>query len=311
MGIHHHHHHAHEEIIADPARYGRLTKMASTLSMVAALILIMMKTVAWSYTDSMSMMSSLLDSLLDALASAVNFMAVRYALQPADKEHRFGHGKAEEIAGLAQATFVAGSGLFLCIESIKRLVEPEPVSHGTIGIAVMVISMLVTLVLVLFQRYVVAQTKSSAISADALHYVTDFLSNFAVIVALVLATQFGWAHADPLIALAVSGYILYGAWQIGMASFQNLMDREFTDEERTRIKTLTLNQPGVLGLHDLRTRKAGMHSFIQMHLDLDGTKTLNEAHAISDRVEEVLKQAFPHTSVIIHEDPITEGQKPS
>lgn len=302
----HHHSHLHTHD-AYHGEAGVLMRRATTFSLIAAGLLILIKTVTWWYTDSLSLLSSLFDSMLDILTSFINFLAVRYALQPPDKEHRFGHGKAEEIAGLAQATFIAGSGLFIGIEAIRRLFLPEEVSHETAGIAVMVVSMAITAALVLYQRYVIRKTGSTIVTSDSLHYLTDVLTNGGVILALILAGFLGWEWADPLIALAIAGYILFGAWQIGHKSFHNLMDREFDDAERLRVVEIIRSHPEIKGYHRLKTRRAGIHGFIQFHLDLDESLTLKEAHAIADRIEKALEEAFPHTEIIIHEDPAPQG----
>jgi ferrous-iron efflux pump FieF len=283
---------------------GILMRRASLFSLIAGALLVFLKAIAWSFTDSLSMMSSLADSMLDVMASTLNFVAVRYALQPPDHEHRFGHGKAEDLATLAQSTFICGSGVFLIIEGLKRIFSPEPVYNSHIGIGVMVVSIIVSLCLVLYQRHVVRKTSSGVIAADAWHYFTDFLTNVGVIVALVLTTVLGWKTADPAVALAIAAYIIYGAFVMGKGAFQNLMDREFSDEERTEIKHIVRGHAQVLGLHDLRTRRSGIHAFIQFHLDLDPEISLRQAHVISDQVEDSLMQAFPRTEILIHQDPL-------
>jgi ferrous-iron efflux pump FieF len=282
----------------------QLMRRATLFSLIVGVVLVACKTGAWLATDSLSLMSSLADSLLDVLASTLNFIAIRYALKPPDEEHRFGHGKAEDLATLAQSTFICGSGVFLIIEGIKRLISPEPVHNSAVGIGVMVVSIVLTLILVAYQRQVVRQTSSGAIAADAFHYFIDFLTNASVIGAFVLTAGFGWKLADPLVGIAIAAYIIGGAYMIGSKAFQNLMDREFSDEERIRIEQMVRAHPEVLGLHDLRTRKSGIYSFIQFHLVLSDDITLKRAHIISDSVEELLMKAFPNTEILIHQDPL-------
>lgn len=281
----------------------RLIRSATYASVGVACILIAAKFVAWQATGSVSLLSTLLDSLLDACASLINLLAVRQALQPADAEHRFGHGKAEALAGLAQSTFIAGSALFLTIEAISRLIDPEPIQRGTIGLAVMGLSILLTLLLVGFQTYVVRRTGSVAIKADSLHYRADVLVNLGVIAAIAIGAFWNMPLADPLIALAIAGYIVHGAWQIGRASQDMLMDRELPDEDRQRIVDIALANEDVLGVHDLRTRQAGRDIFIQMHMDFDPHMPLLYAHSVSEEVEATIRRAFPNAEVIIHEDP--------
>jgi ferrous-iron efflux pump FieF len=285
-----------------------MMRTASSLSLAVGITLVAIKAFAWLMSDSLSMMSSLADSMLDVMASAVNFAAVRYALQPPDDEHRFGHGKAEDLATLAQSTFICGSGVFLIIEGIKRVFWPEPVYNSLIGIGVMIVSIVVTLALILYQRYVVNRTSSGAIAADAMHYFVDLVTNVGVIIAFILTTSLGWKTADPVIGLMIAVYIIYGAFMLGRGAFNNLMDREFSDAERSEIETIVKGFSDVTGLHDLRTRKSGLYGFIQFHLDfVDEDISLKKAHKISDDIEDALKKKFPRTEVIIHQDPLHDG----
>ena len=281
----------------------RMMRIATYASSVVALVLIAVKTGAWFLTDSVSVMSSLLDSLLDAAASLVNLLAVRHALTPADREHRFGHGKAEPLAGLAQAAFIAGSALLLSLEAIHRFGHPQPVAHVDIGIGVMLFSIVVTAVLVTYQRYVVRVTGSVAIGADSLHYRSDIILNGSVILSIGLSAWLGWLALDPLFGLIIAAYILYSAAQIVRASLDRLMDRELPDADRVRIREIALRHPEVRAVHDLRTRSAGPGVFIQIHIEMDGGMTLRRSHDISDEVEHEILAAFPHAEVIIHQDP--------
>ncbi len=278
-------------------------RLATYASVGVATLLIAVKLVAWVLTDSVSLLSTLLDSLFDAAASVINLLAVRHALMPADREHRFGHGKAEPLAALGQSTFITGSAIFLMIEATHRLYQPQAVGYIDIGIGVMLFAIVVTLALTRFQAYVVRRTGSIAIQADSLHYVGDLLVNGAVIVALLLVSELGWLYADPVFGIGISLYILYNAWRIARGAWDMLMDRELPDEDRARIKGIVMAHPQVLDLHDLRTRASGRRTFIQLHLELDGGMSLIEAHAISDAVEAQLMETFPEAEVIIHQDP--------
>mgnify|MGYP001810471076 CR=1 FL=1 len=285
---------------ADTARLMRLATYAST-GMAAGLIGI--KLAAWIATGSVALLSTLIDSALDFAASVLNLMAVRQALQPADHDHRFGHGKAEALAGLGQAAFILGSGGLLLVEAGGRLVRPEPIANGEWGVAVMLVSIVATALLVAFQRHVVRKSGSLAISADSLHYAGDVAINVSVIVSLLLAMGPGWTFADPIFAIGIAGWLIYNAWQVARGALDTLMDRELPDGERERIRALALAHPGVLDLHDLRTRTSGRHGFIQLHLELPGDLTLAAAHAIADEVERTIMEAFPSFEVIIHQDP--------
>ncbi|MBC7134409.1 MAG: cation diffusion facilitator family transporter [Oceanibaculum nanhaiense] len=282
---------------------GRLMRLASYVAVSVALVLIAAKLGAWLLTGSVALLSSLIDSVLDAFASIVALVAIRQALTPADKEHRFGHGKAEPIAALGQAAFIVGSALFLSVEAVRRLWSPQPVGQQEIGIAVMVFSILVTLALVAFQAHVIRRTGSLVVSADSLHYKGDLLINLSIIASLVLTGWFDFPLADPVFALGIAAYLLWNAKGIGGEALDMLMDRELPDEERRAILALARAHSGVLGVHDLRTRAAGPIRFIQMHLELDGDTRLAEAHAIADAVEAEIEAAFPGADVIVHQDP--------
>jgi len=281
----------------------RLMRLATYASVLVASVLILAKLVAWLATDSVSMLSTLLDSVLDVAASLVNLFAVRHALTPADREHRFGHGKAEPLAALGQSAFVAGSAVLLIVEVVRRFWRPQAVENGEIGILVMMGSIAVTAVLVLFQRHVVRKTGSLAISADRLHYLGDVLVNSAVIVALALTELLGWNWLDPAFGALIAAYILYTAWSIARSSFDMLMDRELPEEERQRIRSIATEHPQVRALHELRTRASGPSIFIQFHLEMAGEMSLYEAHRIADQVENQILAAYPGAEVIIHEDP--------
>ena len=285
----------------------RLLHISTYASVTIASSLVILKFTAWILSDSVAILSSLIDSGLDTIASVVTLVAVSHALVPADREHRFGHGKAEAIAALGQSAFIAGSALFLFFESGNRLLRPQTVEYGHLAISVMAISILLTLGLVNFQNYVVARTKSVAIGADSAHYKADLLVNVGIISSLILTTQLGIPIADPLIAIGVAVYILYTARKIAITALDALMDRELSEYDRQRITNIVRTHAEVRGLHDLRTRMAGTQPFIQLHLELPGAMTLDDAHIISDQVEEQLLKEFPGAEVIIHQDP--EGLK--
>ncbi len=287
---------------SDPPRRARLLALATYASVGTASVLITGKLAAWLLTGSVSVLASLVDSVMDVLASTINLFAVRYSLRPADEEHRFGHGKAEALAGVGQATFIAGSAVFLALQAVDRLLHPQPIVAAAVGIATMVFAMLATLALLGVQRYVIRHTGSTAIKADSLHYFTDLITNLSIIVALVLSFL-GWPGMDPLFALAIAVYILYSAAHIGRESVSLLMDRELPPEVRRRIVELVYEPAEVQGVHDLRTRQSGDIYFVQVHLELDGNLCLTRAHAVADAVEMSVRQAFPGSQVIVHQDP--------
>jgi ferrous-iron efflux pump FieF len=262
-----------------------------------------LKAAAWLATDSVAMLSSLIDSLTDVGASLVLLLAVHHAVQPADREHRFGHGKAEALASLAQAAFISGSGLFLLLQAADRLVIPQPVQRLGWGLAVMAISIVLTGALVLYERRIAKRSSSLAIKADAIHFQADLLSNLAVVAALLLSTRFDWPYADPLAALGIVVYMIRGAVGIARQALDDLMDHELPEEDRQKIRGIALAVPGVLSVHDLRTRRSGPDRFIQVHLELPKTLSLMEAHEISEQVMYKVEAAFPNSEVLIHQDP--------
>lgn len=285
----------------------RLMRWATYASVTTALTLIVIKIAAWFITDSVSILATLIDSSLDVLASIVNLVAVRHALQPADHEHRFGHGKAEALAGMGQSMFIAGSAGLLLLQAISRMIHPQEMTAGIeVGIVVMVFSMVATLALITYQQYVINRTNSTAIKADRLHYKTDLLVNASVIVALLL-TFYGWSGFDAVFALGIAIFILYSAWEIIKESIDLLMDHELPDEQREKIRSIAIQHPQTQGIHDLRTRRSGTMVFIQFHLELDSTLSLLAAHNIAEQVEKDLAILFTEVEIIIHEDPLVLG----
>lgn len=290
---------------------GRLLRLASVASMATAALLLTVKLGAWLATDSVALLSSTIDSLIDLGASGITFLAVRQALVPADHEHRFGHGKAEPLAALAQAGLICGSGLFVVTEAVGKLISPAPLEHSVLGMWVMVFALLATFMLTRLQLYVVRKTGSVAVEADSLHYLSDFLLNGGVLAALLVERLTGWGLVDPLAGLAVAGWLLFNAWKIGASAYDHLMDHELPEEERREIRDLVLAHPDVRGLHDMRTRSDGKRRFIQLHLEMDGAMTLYRAHAVAETIEAELQTRFPDADVIVHEDiPVAADETP-
>ncbi len=286
-----------------PTAPDRLMRMATRASVCAAAVLMIAKAVVYFDSKSVALLSSLADSALDLLASGVTLFAVRYALSPADPEHRFGHGKAEPLAGLGQAAFVAGSAVLVMVEAISRFGHPAPSADNTAGIGVMAFSIAVTLALISFQRYVIKRSGSLAIQGDSLHYSGDLLMNVAVIAALYLSANEGFSWIDPLFGAGISGFMLINAAFIARGAVGNLMDHELPESEREKIIAIARQHPKVRQVHDLRTRSSGLKQFIQMHIVLPDGISLLEAHRISDDVENAIESEFPEADIIIHQDP--------
>ncbi|MHB8809184.1 MAG: cation diffusion facilitator family transporter [Desulfobulbaceae bacterium] len=285
-----------------------LLQRATYASVFVALVLVCGKLAAWLLTGSLTVMASLVDSLMDAAASTINLLAVRWSLNPADEDHRFGHGKAEFLAGLAQASFIAGSAFFLLVHAVERLRTPTPITQVTTGLIIMALAIVATVALLFYQRRVIAKTGSMAIRGDALHYATDVLTNLGTIAALLLA-RYGWPGLDPVFAIVIAGYILYSACRIGYEAGQMLMDRELPPEIREEIIRIARTPPQVRGVHDVRTRQSGQTMMIQLHLEMEDHMPLLRAHGIARAVEKEILRSWPGADVIIHQDPAELAKK--
>ena len=288
--------------LSNPDSHARLLRLATQASLGVALVLILVKVSGWWLTESVSLLASLLDSSADLVASMLTFLAVRWALIPPDHDHRFGHGKAEALAALAQSMFILGSAVMLTLQAIGRLTNPQPIANTDIGIAVMLFSIVLTALLVVFQYSVVRRTGSTAIQADALHYATDLLSNLAVIIALLLSA-WGMARADALIGLLIAAYVAWSAVQITRVALNQLMDRELPDDIAQHARELALNVPGVQRIASQRTRQSGNVYFFELYIVLDDRLPLRAAHDIGDQVKAALCAAYPTADIMIHEEP--------
>ena len=280
-------------------------KASSIVTMVMVSLMIATKAWAWLASGSASMLGSLTDSLMDITATLMSFLVLSYALRPADDDHRFCHGKAEALAGLGQAAFIAGSGCLLMFHGIERLINPVELSHSLLGVWVSIFAIACTLVIVYVQNKVVKHTESIAIKADSVHYKGDLILNAAVLLAILLA-YYGVLYADPLFAIGVAGYLLYNSWDIATESASHLMDKELPDEEKQSIFEIARNHNDVYGVHGIRTRQGGKVKFIQLHLELDDNLPLIRAHKVADEVELMITQQFEsEVDILIHLDPLS------
>ncbi|UVJ43432.1 cation diffusion facilitator family transporter [Pseudomonas sp. LS1212] len=286
----------------DRAEHERLLRLATRASLAVASILITAKAIAWWLSGSVSLLAGLTDSILDGVASFLNLLAVHYALRPADDDHRFGHGKAEALAGMAQALFIAVSAVLIGVQAVKRLQNPQPLGDAELGIAVMLFSLALTVALLLLQRKVIRLTGSTAVRADSLHYRSDLLLNASILVALLLA-HFGWPQLDAWFGLGIALYILWSAVQIARESTATLMDKELPTDVSEQMLQLACSVPGVLGAHDLRTRVSGNYWFVQLHLELPGHLTLSVAHDLCEQVAAAITRQYPRAEVLVHADP--------
>ncbi len=282
-----------------------LKNSAARLSIIAAAFLILLKTATGFLTGSISVWASLLDSAMDIFASTINFFAIRAAARPPDDDHAYGHGKVESLAGLFQAVVITISGLFLIREAILRLLHPQPTSGELLGIVSMLIATGVSIALVARLRRVARQTDSPVLSADALHYATDVFTNGGALIALLFLRLTGWQLADPLISIAISLYILYSAFNVARDSVDVLMDKRLPLEVDEQIAEIVsrFHTQGVIGFHDLRTRRSGAQKFIDLHLEVARIMSLEEAHALTVQVLRTLETEIPRSRVQIHTDP--------
>ena len=276
---------------------------AAFASISVALLLLGMKAWAVWTTGSTAMLGSLADTALDLVASLATLAGVWVAAQPADDDHRFGHDKAEALAAMFQVGLISMSAVGLAARAVQQWIAGGRTTAAPDGIAVSAIALVATLALLIYQRFVIARTQSIAIATDHVHYQSDLFLNLAVIAALALDQYGGVAGADPVFALAIAVWLGWSAWRASQTAIEQLMDREWPEAKRQRFVELAARHPELERLHDLRTRTSGMRDFVQFHVDLPGTMTVDESHTIIDRVERALCREFPNLELLIHIDP--------
>lgn len=282
-----------------------LLKSATYLSVTTASIILILKIFAWYKTNSSSILASLVDSGLDITTSLINVIAIRYAIAPPDHNHRFGHDKFEDLAVFGQGIIFILSSLVVVISSFYNLFYLKEVTEAEFGIKVMIISTIMTGILVSYQYYVHKQTNSSVIEADKLHYFTDFLTNIAVIISIILSEYLFFV--DSLLGVLIALYLCYGAYSLIIKSFKNLVDEEFDEEDKNKVLNLLkeyIKQGKIHSIHDFKTRKAANKRFIQFHMEIDGKLSLNKVHNVTEEIEQKIDSLFPEVEIIIHQDPI-------
>jgi len=279
-----------------------LVKFSSAVSLFISLAIVLIKFYGWLVTDSLSLFSTLLDSFLDIFSSLLNFLAIRYSMIPPDDDHRFGHRSAEDLAIFTQSTFFALSGFFVLVTAIKRFFFPVVIEEAQVGMNLMYISITLTLILVSIQHYVIKKTNSNFIKADFLHYFTDLLTNIASLSALYLAGK-QFIHADSIFSFFIAFYILYSSSKLLRGAFHNLMDRELEDEQRKAVINILKNDDKIISFHDLKTRRSGGKSFVQVHLVMDGNLTISQGHDIVQAIEEKIREVIEDVDIIVHQDP--------
>lgn len=288
------------------ARSTRLNLAAGMASVGVAFVLVLLKAWALAETQSLSVAAALADSGLDLIVSASGLAAIAYAARPPDDDHAFGHGSAEDLAALGQALFLVGAAGALTALAVSRLLSgaETPLQAEGSGIAVMAVSIALTLALVAWQRYVARQTGNRVVAADSLHYVGDLIPNLGAIVALWASAWFGLSGIDSLFALVAAATMVAGALRIGRGAWDALMDRRADPDLVAGLEKIIAAHPGIEGHHDLRTRTAGGRAFVDLHVEIDGALSLTDAHEIAAELKRRLLAAYPRTDILIHMDPV-------
>ena len=281
----------------------RLKRHASIAAIGVASFLSLLKLFAFLASGSLSVLSSVIDSLSDVLGSVITFIAVKYSMRPASDLHRYGYGKAEAISALLQAFFIACSGLYVIYDAVIRFFHPRILDDTPLAIIIMVISLICTFVLILYQKHIANLTQSQAINADSAHYIVDILTNLSIILSLGVVKFFDFYWFDTLTAAGIAIYLLFSAVSLCKDSFMLLLDHELDDDIRQNLKDIIKQHPFVHGVHDIRTRSLGNEYMLELHLELDGRLSLYEAHHLSDKVESSILQVYPNAQIIIHQDP--------
>jgi ferrous-iron efflux pump FieF len=287
-----------------------LARRAALASVAAAILLGALKAWAAWTTGSVAVLASLADSVLDLFASLVTLGGVHWAMQPADEDHRFGHGKAEALAALFQVVVIAVSGCAILIRAAGRLSEAQGSTDPEYGIGVSLVALAMTLALTRYQAMVIARTGSIAIGTDRIHYQSDLMLNAAVIAALVLDGYLHLPGADALFGIAIALWLLFGAWRASVAAIDQLMDKEWPEAKRARLIEVIASHPELRSVHDLRTRTSGNLDFVQFHIWLDPLMTVASAHDVVEALEAMLEAEMPGTEFLIHVDPEGHVDRP-
>ncbi len=286
-----------------------LIKATSIASLFVSSTLIIIKYFGWTETDSISILGSLADSLIDFLASIFVFIAISFSSLPADKEHRFGYGKSEGLVVFIQSLLIGVSGLYVLSEALQRFFYPSEINQPSVAVWIIVISIVLSMALIFFQKHVVKISQSKAIESDQYHYLTDLYINISVLLSILISGWTSYLFVDSLIGLFIAVFVIYSAINLLKKSFKILLDQELPNFERNQIKAIALTHPEVMGFHDLRTRDAGRNYVIQFHLELDPQMTLLHAHDVTEEVMEQVLDAFPDAEIIVHSDPLGIEEK--
>lgn len=287
-----------------PAQAKTVSRLA--LASIAVAIGVMgLKFLAWWLTGSVALFSDALESIVNVIAATAAFMAVRYAARPADPGHPFGHHKAEYFSAVLEGVLIVVAALLILHEAVTALLEGvgEMTSPGP-GLAINLVAAVINGVFASILIRAGRKHRSPALVADGKHVMADVVTSAGVLAGLVLALVTGWLLLDPLLAILVAGNILREGWHVISESIDGLMDRAVDGEEAQRIEAvIRANATGAIEVHDIRTRAAGPATFIEFHLIVDAAMTVEESHAICDRLESGLHAAVPGSRVTIHVEP--------
>jgi ferrous-iron efflux pump FieF len=285
---------------------------AARLSILTAAGLAIIKLVAGLLTGSLAVLASALDSLLDILMSAVNFLAIRHAEQPADRNHSYGHGKFETAATLVQSIIISVTGAWVLFESVRRLLQGNiQLANLEEGMIVLLFSGGVSVAISRHLRNVGRKTDSSALQADALHFSMDVYANLAMVAGLILIKLVQAPWLDPLLSGLVGCYILFEAVKLVRHGLRDMLDEELPAALRSEVEKLIESHPGeLLDYHNLRTRRAGSQKLMDFHLTVCRNMTVEDAHEISDQLERKIEAEIPGADVTIHIEPCGRNHCP-
>lgn len=290
-----------------------LNRRATLVSTGVSLSLVCLKFTVGVLSGSVAVLASAIDSALDFFVSLFNAFAVRGAEKPSDQDHNYGHGKLEGLAALLEGLFILASSLFVFRQAFLKFIHPKPFDHAglDLALAVMVASMIASILLVAFLKRTAAKTRNLVLEADAVHYQTDVWSNAAILCGIVLIRFTGWTQADPIIAFGVGIYIAAAAVPLIRKSVDMLMDRALPDALVERIREIAeTHSPQAGDVHEMKTRRSGDVNFVDFHLVLDEHISLGEAHHIGDEIEMRIRALEKTRWVInIHLDPVNDSSR--
>ena len=280
-------------------------------SIVVALSVMALKFVAWRMTGSVALYSDALESIVNVIAAGAALWAISVSHKPADKDHQFGHHKAEYFSAVLEGVLIVVAALLIIAEAWRAVQNPAPIQQAWEGLAVNGLAAAINGAWAVILIRAGRRGRSPALEADGRHIMTDVVTSVGVIAGLVGAVLTGWHLLDPLLALIVALNILWQGSKVIGSSLDGLMDKAVPVEETLRIRDIiSAHSNGALEVHDLKTRIAGRAVFIEFHMVVDAAMTVGDSHAICDRIEEALKAEIPSVRVVIHVEPDDEAKLP-